>query len=111
MGKFDEVHQHRDARALLAVLAVDHSHFRPSTVEDIKEDRVRTALSGSTLIALLIERWNTRSTATPLEGDWAWRTGYGAMPIDDRIAAELTGPVPQPQLPWSATARPTGQAC
>ncbi|MFD8054171.1 hypothetical protein ACFV6T_18790 [Streptomyces parvus] len=51
---------------------------------------------GSTLIAPLIERWNTRSTATRLEGDWAWRTGYGAMPIDDRIAAELTGPVPQP---------------
>ncbi|CAM5661588.1 MULTISPECIES: hypothetical protein [Streptomyces] len=56
----------------------------PPSVEDSKEGRVRTVLSGRSLIALLIELWNTRSTATPLEGDWAM-----AMTSYNRIAAEL----------------------
>lgn len=43
----------------------------PPAVQDIKEGRVQTVLSGPSLIALPIELWNTLSTATPLEGDWA----------------------------------------
>lgn len=80
-----ELTAHRDTWEWLAALAVDHSHFRtPPAVEDIKEGRVRTVLSGRSLIALLIELWNTRSTATPLQGDWALATtSY------NRIAAEL----------------------
>ncbi|MFF8911432.1 hypothetical protein [Streptomyces olivaceoviridis] len=50
-----ELIAHRDTWEWLAALA-DHSHFRtPPTVEDFKEGRVRTVLSGRSLIALLIE--------------------------------------------------------
>ncbi|MEV0981846.1 hypothetical protein [Streptomyces sp. NPDC049915] len=81
-----ELIAHRDTWEWLAALAVDHSHFRtPPSVEDIKEGRVQTVLSGRSLIALLIELWNTRSTATPLQGDWAL-----AMTTYNRISAELT---------------------
>ncbi|MGV9503573.1 hypothetical protein ACWDQ0_35440 [Streptomyces sp. NPDC003642] len=82
-----ELIAHRDTWEWLAALAVDHSHFRtPPAVEDFKEGRVRTVLSGRSLIALLIELWNTRSTATPLEGDWAM-----AVTSYSRIASELAG--------------------
>ncbi|MCC5480466.1 hypothetical protein [Streptomyces barringtoniae] len=82
-----ELIAHRDTWEWLAALAVDHSHFRtPPAVEDFKDGRVRTVLSGRSLIALLIELWNTRSTATPLEGDWAM-----AVTSYNRIASELTG--------------------
>ncbi|GAA3311762.1 hypothetical protein GCM10020295_82150 [Streptomyces cinereospinus] len=82
-----ELIAHRDTWEWLAALAVDHSHFRtPPAVEDFKEGRVRTVLSGRSLIALLIELWNTRSTATPREGDWAM-----AVTSYHRIAARLAG--------------------
>ncbi|MFI9645035.1 hypothetical protein ACIHAA_01870 [Streptomyces sp. NPDC052040] len=81
-----ELVAHRDTWEWLAARAVHHGHFRtPPAVEDIKEGRVRTVLSGRTLIALLIELWNTRSDATPLEGDWALATTSYR-----RIEAELT---------------------
>jgi len=81
-----ELIAHRDTWEWLAALAVDHSHFRtPPAVEDFKEGRVRTVLSGRSLIALLIELWNTRSTAIPLGGDWAM-----AVTSYNRIASELT---------------------
>ncbi|MFH8873623.1 hypothetical protein [Streptomyces griseus] len=78
---------HRDTWEWLTALAVDHPHFRtPPSVEDVKEGRVQTVLSGRSLIGLLIKLWETRSTTTPLEADWALATtAY------NRIAAELTG--------------------
>ncbi len=78
---------HRDTWEFLSALAVDHGHFRtPPAVEDVKEGRIQAALSGRSLIAVLIELWNTRTTATVLEADWALATtAY------DRIAAELAG--------------------
>lgn len=78
---------HRDTWEWLTALAVDHDHFRtPPSVEDVKEGRVQTVLSGRSLIGLLIKLWDTRSAATPLEADWALATtAY------NRIAAELTG--------------------
>ncbi|MFD5750685.1 hypothetical protein [Streptomyces sp. NPDC127033] len=80
-----ELIAHRDTWEWLTALAVDHSHFRtPPSVDDFKEGRVQTVLSGRSLIALLIELWNTRSTATPLQGDWALATASY-----NRIAAEL----------------------
>ncbi|MFE2943361.1 hypothetical protein ACFXKG_30555 [Streptomyces sp. NPDC059255] len=80
-----EMIAHRDTWEWLTALAVDHSHFRtPPSVDDFKEGRVQTVLSGRSLIALLIELWNTRSTATPLQGDWALATASY-----NRIAAEL----------------------
>ncbi|ORT55629.1 hypothetical protein [Streptomyces sp. CB03238] len=80
-----ELVAHRDTWEWLAALAVDHDHFRtPPAVEDIKEGRVQTVLSGRSLIALLIKLWSTRSTATPLDANWALATtAY------NRIAAEL----------------------
>ncbi|MYT18920.1 hypothetical protein GTW69_01210 [Streptomyces sp. SID7760] len=76
---------HRDTWEFLSALAVDHGHFRtPPAVEDVKEGRIQAALSGRSLIAVLIELWNTRTTATVLEADWALATtAY------NRIAAEL----------------------
>ncbi|WP_412074729.1 hypothetical protein ACLF6K_00785 [Streptomyces xanthophaeus] len=78
---------HRDTWEFLSALAVDHGHFRtPPAVEDVKAGRVQAALSGRSLIAVLIELWNTRTTATVLEADWALATtAY------NRIAAELAG--------------------
>ncbi|WP_258036488.1 hypothetical protein [Streptomyces sp. SM10] len=78
---------HRDTWEWLTALAVDHDHFRtPPSVEDIKEGRVQTVLSGRSLIGLLIKLWDTRHATTPLEADWALATtAY------NRIAADLTG--------------------
>lgn len=78
---------HRDTWEFLSALAVDHGHFRtPPAVEDVKEGRIQAALSGRSLIAVLVELWNTRTTATVLEADWALATtAY------NRIAAELAG--------------------
>ncbi|MEU2415158.1 hypothetical protein ABZ736_27850 [Streptomyces sp. NPDC013099] len=78
---------HRDTWEWLTALAVDHDHFRtPPSVEDVKEGRIQTVLSGRSLIGLLIKLWDTRHTTTPLEADWALATtAY------NRIAAKLTG--------------------
>ncbi|MEU9677856.1 hypothetical protein AB0D92_30645 [Streptomyces parvus] len=78
---------HRDTWEWLTALAVDHDHFRtPPSVEDVKEGRVQTVLSGRSLIGLLIKLWDTRHAATPLEADWALATT-----TYNRIAADLTG--------------------
>ncbi|WP_030595042.1 hypothetical protein [Streptomyces anulatus] len=78
---------HRDTWEWLTALAVDHDHFRtPPSVEDVKEGRIQTVLSGRSLIGLLIKLWHTRSTAAPLEADWALATT-----TYNRIEAELTG--------------------
>lgn len=91
-----ELIAHRDTWEWLAALAAGHSHFRaPPSVEDIKdgrEGRVQTVLSGRSLIALLIELWNTRCTAAPLQSEWALATM-----TYNRIAAELTDPAGQGQ--------------
>ncbi|MFB7341241.1 hypothetical protein ACFCZ6_14385 [Streptomyces hydrogenans] len=81
-----EVVAHRDTWEWLAGLATDHTHFHaPPAVEDIKDGRVQTVLSGRSLIALLIELWNTRSSAAALGAEWALAsTAY------DRIANELS---------------------
>ncbi|WP_051860420.1 hypothetical protein [Streptomyces anulatus] len=47
---------HRDTWEWLTALAVDHDHFRtPPSVEDVKEGRIQTVLSGRSLIGLLIK--------------------------------------------------------
>ncbi|MFJ9419735.1 hypothetical protein ACIRPT_37070 [Streptomyces sp. NPDC101227] len=82
-----ELVAHRDTWEWLSALAVGHAHFRtPPAVEDVKEGRIQTVLSGRALIALLIELWNTRHDATPLEADWALATtAY------NRVSIELAG--------------------
>ncbi|MFB8106831.1 hypothetical protein ACFC3O_29135 [Streptomyces sp. NPDC056007] len=58
----------------------------PPSVEDVKEGRIQTVLSGRSLIGLLIKLWDTRHTTTLLEADWALATtAY------NRIATDLTG--------------------
>ncbi|MFE6685158.1 hypothetical protein ACFVFQ_01655 [Streptomyces sp. NPDC057743] len=81
-----ELIAHRDTWEWLSVQVVDHCHFRtPPAIQDRDEGRIETVLSGRSLIALLIELWNTRHHAAPLDIDWAMATtAY------DRIAAQLT---------------------
>ncbi|MFB6876186.1 hypothetical protein [Streptomyces sp. NPDC056323] len=76
---------HRDTWEYLTGLSTNQTHFRtPPNVDDIKDGRVRVALSGRSLIALLIALWNTRDEAEFLTADWALAaTAY------DRFAAEL----------------------
>ncbi|WP_274918130.1 hypothetical protein [Streptomyces sp. WZ-12] len=80
-----ELVAHRDTWEWISGLTVDHSHFRtPPTVQDVEQGRIQTVLSGRSLIALLIELWNTRHDAAPLTIDWAMATtSY------DRIATEI----------------------
>ncbi|MEV6081587.1 hypothetical protein AB0L80_41860 [Streptomyces sp. NPDC052069] len=75
---------HRDTWEWLTALAVDHDHFRtPPSVEDVKEGRVQTVLSGRSLIGLLIKLWDTRHATTPLEADWALATtAYNRIAVD-----------------------------
>jgi hypothetical protein len=81
-----ELFLHRDSWEFVAALAADQPHFRtPPAVEDVKEGRVQAALSGRSLIAVLIALWETRATATVLQADWALATT-----VYDRIAGELT---------------------
>ncbi|MFE6738431.1 hypothetical protein [Streptomyces tubercidicus] len=66
---------HRDTWEFLMSLAVGQPHFRtPPAVEDVEHGRVKTALSGRSLIAVLIALWETRTNASPLQADWALAT-------------------------------------
>ncbi|WP_018548469.1 hypothetical protein [Streptomyces sp. LaPpAH-108] len=79
-----ELIAHRDTWEWLITLAVRHGHFRvPPAVEAIHGGQVRTVLSGRSLIALLIELWNVRTTE-PVGAEWALATtAY------HRVAADL----------------------
>ncbi len=67
---------HHDTWEWLTALAVDHDHFRtPPSVEDVKEGRVQTVLSGRSLIGLLIN-CGTPATQPP---HWK-RTGRWPRP-------------------------------
>ncbi|MGW8552785.1 hypothetical protein [Streptomyces tubercidicus] len=66
---------HRDTWEFLTTLAVGQPHFRtPPAVEDVQHGRVQTALSGRSLIAVLIALWETRTKKSPLQADWALAT-------------------------------------
>ncbi|MFE4654911.1 hypothetical protein [Streptomyces sp. NPDC056707] len=82
---FAELVCHRDTWEYLTGLSTNQTHFRtPPSVDDIKEGRVQTALSGRSLIALLIALWEARDQAEPLTADWALAaTAY------NRIATEI----------------------
>ncbi|MFF7580974.1 hypothetical protein ACFZBE_39385 [Streptomyces sp. NPDC008061] len=82
---FAELVCHRDTWEYLTGLSTNQTHFRtPPSVDDVKDGRVQAALSGRSLIALLIALWETRDKAEPLTADWALAaTAYS------RIAAEL----------------------
>ncbi|MFC7979842.1 hypothetical protein ACFUT3_31980 [Streptomyces cinereoruber] len=66
-----EVVAHRHTWEWLAARAADHDHFRtPPAVDDLPDGRIRTTVSGRSLIALLIVLWETRSDSA-LGADWA----------------------------------------
>ncbi|MEV7239562.1 hypothetical protein AB0N06_38665 [Streptomyces sp. NPDC051020] len=55
---------HRDTWEYLTGLSTNQTHFRtPPNIDDVKDGRVRVALSGRSLIALLIALWDTRDEA------------------------------------------------
>ncbi|MDV9186849.1 hypothetical protein R6L23_01130 [Streptomyces sp. SR27] len=66
-----EVVAHRHTWEWLAARAADHDHFRtPPAVDDLPDGRIKTTVSGRSLIALLIVLWDTRENSG-LNGDWA----------------------------------------
>lgn len=77
---------HRDAWEFLLVQVARHPRFRvPDSVESLEEGKVRTHLSGPSLIAALISLWETRGAPSPtVDADWA----LAAM-FYDRIRTRL----------------------
>ncbi|MFC7924756.1 hypothetical protein [Streptomyces cinereoruber] len=80
-----QVVAHRHTWEWLATRAADHDHFRtPPAVDDLPDGRIRTTVSGRSLIALLIVLWETRSDSA-LGADWAL-----ASTVYQRAATALT---------------------
>ncbi|MCZ7430142.1 hypothetical protein [Streptomyces sp. WMMC1477] len=76
---------HRDTWEFLTGRAGRHDHFRmPAQISDHGQDRIAAAVSGRSLIAVLISLFNARHTAGEGDGDWAL-----AATTYDRIATEL----------------------
>ncbi|MEV6424505.1 collagen-like protein [Streptomyces sp. NPDC051662] len=76
---------HRDTWEFITGLAGRHSHFRmPPRITDRGDDRVAAALSGRSLIAVLISLFTTRHTADAGDGDWALATA-----LYERVGAGL----------------------
>ncbi|MFB6814336.1 hypothetical protein ACFCV8_07300 [Streptomyces sp. NPDC056347] len=85
---------HRDAWEFITAHAGRQPHFRaPAQVLGKEEERVRAALSGRSLIALLIALHSVKETATEGDGDKELATV-----LYDRVKESLTG--------LSATGRP-----
>ncbi|MEE1941113.1 hypothetical protein V1L54_17175 [Streptomyces sp. TRM 70361] len=82
---------HRDTWEFLLVQAARHPRFRvPGAVDDHGEDRVRTHLSGPSLITALISLWETRNAPSEtVDVGWAMATR-----VYDRIRARLAGAGP-----------------
>ncbi len=76
---------HRDIWEFITSQAGRHAHFRmPPQITDRGEDRIAAALSGRSLIAVLICLWDTQHTADEGDADWALATT-----VYDRIAQGL----------------------
>ncbi|MFJ5683676.1 hypothetical protein [Streptomyces sp. NPDC093099] len=66
---------HRDTWEFITGQAGRHSHFRmPPRITDRGDDRIAAALSGRSLIAVLISLFTTRHTTDAGDGDWALAT-------------------------------------
>ncbi|GAA2412997.1 hypothetical protein GCM10010420_48070 [Streptomyces glaucosporus] len=78
---------HRDTWEFLLVQVARHPRFRvPDSVESLEGGRVRTHLSGPSLIAALISLWETRDAPSPtVDADWAL-----AVRFYDRIRDRLS---------------------
>ncbi|MFJ9209816.1 hypothetical protein [Streptomyces sp. NPDC102264] len=76
---------HRDTWEFITGQAGRHSHFRmPPRITDRGDDRIAAALSGRSLIAVLISLFTTRHTTDAGDGDWALATT-----LYERIGAGL----------------------
>ncbi|MEV5886196.1 hypothetical protein AB0L74_26360 [Streptomyces sp. NPDC052020] len=81
---------HRDIWEFVTARAGRHPHFRvPPQVADEGDQRIRAALSGRSLIALLISLHSTRYTASDGDGDREL-----AATLYERIEESLTGLTP-----------------
>ncbi|MEV4973762.1 hypothetical protein [Streptomyces scopuliridis] len=66
---------HRDTWEFITGQAGRHSHFRmPPQITDRGDDRIAAALSGRSLIAVLISLFTTRHGTEAGDGDWALAT-------------------------------------
>ncbi|MFE3143653.1 hypothetical protein [Streptomyces scopuliridis] len=76
---------HRDTWEFITGQAGRHSHFRmPPQITDRGDNRIAAALSGRSLIAVLISLFTTRHTTEAGDGDWALATT-----LYERIGAGL----------------------
>ncbi|MGW2514721.1 hypothetical protein ACWC0A_36180 [Streptomyces scopuliridis] len=76
---------HRDTWEFITGQAGRHSHFRmPPQITDRGDNRIAAALSGRSLIAVLISLFTTRHTTDAGDGDWALATT-----LYERIGAGL----------------------
>ncbi|WP_445520993.1 hypothetical protein [Streptomyces sp. NEAU-174] len=81
---------HRDIWEFITAHAGRHPHFRvPPQVADEEGERIRAALSGRSLIALLISLHSTKHTASDGDGDRELATT-----LYERIEESLTGLTP-----------------
>ncbi|MFF4179566.1 hypothetical protein [Streptomyces sp. NPDC001750] len=108
---------HRDAWEFITAHAGGQPHFRaPTQVLDQGEERVRAALSGRSLIALLIALYSVRETAVEGDGDQELATALYervqeslsdlstaghpvTITLDDRVPAEDAAPSVEPDAP------------
>ncbi|MFB7919200.1 hypothetical protein [Streptomyces sp. NPDC056061] len=113
---------HRDAWEFITAHAGRQPHFRaPAQVLDQGEERVRAALSGRSLIALLIALYSVRETAVEGDGDQELATALYervqeslsdlstvgrpvTITLDDRVPAEGGAPSGDPDVPGPAGA-------
>ncbi|MFE7569890.1 hypothetical protein ACFU76_23465 [Streptomyces sp. NPDC057539] len=76
---------HRDTWEFITGQAGRHSHFRmPPRITDRGDDRIAAALSGRSLIAVLISLFTTRHATDAGDGDWALATA-----LYERVGAGL----------------------
>ncbi|MFE5739712.1 hypothetical protein [Streptomyces celluloflavus] len=114
---------HRDTWEFVIGQTGDQPHFRlPPQVTDAGDGRIQAALSGRSLIAVLLTLWKTRARNT-FDADWALAHtlytrvtdnltaltpcgGQVAITLDDRTPITVSRPV---EDPCADVARPTGE--
>jgi hypothetical protein len=83
---------HRDTWEFITGQAGRHPHFRmPLQITDRSENRIAAALSGRSLIAVLICLFNTQHSADEGDGDWALATTIYGRIHDGLDSLDSTG--------------------
>ncbi|MGK5532076.1 hypothetical protein [Streptomyces sp. URMC 129] len=86
---------HRDIWEFITGQAGQHPHFRmPPRITDRGQDRIAAAVSGRSLIAVLISLFNAQHADGRSEGDWALATTiYGRIKAGLDVLAPAGEPV------------------